>query len=96
MDEEKELIECRECEGDGEVQVLASPDDGMPDDRPPKMSDLETAEVDCRRCGGRGTEYDGYGCPRCGSGQEAISDMTMPSGMIKQSCGSCPWWDLLA
>lgn len=46
----------------------------------------ESREVNCDRCGGRGTESEGNGCPRCGTAEKAVSSSLRASGSYRQSC----------
>ena len=88
---QRELVECTECGGDGVVQTIGGEPD-VEDGEEPTMADFDTVEVECDHCGGRGTEYDGLGCPRCGAAEDAISSSLMPSSTYKQSCSECGWW----
>lgn len=82
------MATCTNCIGSGRVEELSKVPDGF--EGTPELSDLETQEVQCRRCGGDGFEYEGDCCPRCGS--ENVSSSLMPSSAYKQNCSDCGWW----
>lgn len=87
----RELVECTECDGSGiETTLRNDPTTNTP---PDTLDDIIETTVNCRRCGGRGTEFDGLGCPRCGADEDTLSSSLIPSGSYKQSCSDCPWWD---
>jgi hypothetical protein len=85
------LVECTECGGDGTVETIGGEPD-IEDGEEPTMADFDTIQIECDRCGGRGTEYDGLGCPRCGAPEGALSSSLMPAGDYKQNCRECVWW----
>lgn len=90
---DKTLVECLKCEGEGVVTELVGDPDAPPHEEADGMGEmLTTEEVECDRCDGRGTEYEGAGCPRCGA--DGLSSTLMPSSCYKQQCGECGWWEL--
>lgn len=91
---ERSLVTCTECDGDGTVDTLGGPVDGYEGDEP-EMTDLSVVEAECRRCGGRGTEYDGIGCPRCGAASDSLSSSLMPCSSYEQRCSNCGWSELV-
>jgi len=91
--ERRDLVTCTECDGEGAVTTLGGPVDDT--DGEPTLAELQEIEVECDRCGGRGTEYDGTGCPRCGAPSKDLSSTLMPSSAYKVNCPNCPWWELV-
>jgi ribosomal protein L40E len=89
MPETKSMQECQTCDGTGQEEYATVGE--YDHSGPPEPEDWITETMECRRCGGRGTEYEAPGCPKCGSND--LSSMTMPSSSLKQSCTECPWWE---